>query len=110
MLAISAENGYTDGGINEEEARRKGLDIRVNSIPVASIPRMHTIGETEGVLKAVIDARTDEILGCTLFAPESSEVINTVALAMKNGNKASLLRDMIFTHPSMSEALNDLFK
>jgi len=97
-------------GINEEEARRKGLDIRVNSIPVASIPRMHTIGETEGVLKAVIDARTDEILGCTLFAPESSEVINTVALAMKNGNKASLLRDMIFTHPSMSEALNDLFK
>lgn len=97
-------------GINEEEARRKGLEIRVNSIPVASIPRMHTIGETEGVLKAVIDARTDEILGCTLFAPESSEVINTVALAMKNGNKASLLRDMIFTHPSMSEALNDLFK
>ena len=97
-------------GINEEEARRKGLDVRVNSIPVASIPRMHTIGETEGVLKAVIDARTDEILGCTLFAPESSEVINTVALAMKNGNKASLLRDMIFTHPSMSEALNDLFK
>ena len=97
-------------GINEEEARRKGLDVRVNSIPVASIPRMHTIGETEGVLKAVIDARTDEILGCTLFAPESSEVINTVALAMKNGNKASLLRDMIFTHPSMSETLNDLFK
>lgn len=96
-------------GMGEDEARKAGRNVRINKIPVAAIPRMKTIGESEGVLKAVIDADTDEILGCTLFCPESSEVINMVALAMKAGLKASVLHDFIFTHPSMSEALNDLF-
>ena len=49
------------------------------------------------------------ILGVTLFAPDSSEVINEVAIAMKTGQDYTFLRDFIFTHPSMSEALNDLF-
>ena len=96
-------------GITEETARRNNLDVRVNRITVASIPRMRTIGETDGLLKAVIDARTNRILGCTLFCPESSEVINTVAVAMKSGRTAAFLRDFVFTHPSVSEALNDLF-
>lgn len=96
-------------GITEETARRNNLDVRVNRIAVASIPRMRTIGETDGLLKAVIDARTNRILGCTLFCPESSEVINTVAVAMKSGRTAAFLRDFVFTHPSVSEALNDLF-
>ena len=96
-------------GITEETARRNNLDVRVNRIAVASIPRMRTIGETDGLLKAVIDARTNRILGCTLFCPESSEVINTVAVAMKSGRTAALLRDFVFTRPSVSEALNDRF-
>ena len=96
-------------GITEKTARRNNLDVRVNRIAVASIPRMRTIGETDGLLKAVIDARTNRILGCTLFCPESSEVINTVAVAMKSGRTAAFLRDFVFTHPSVSEALNDLF-
>ena len=96
-------------GITEETARRNNLDVRVNRIAVASIPRMRTIGETDGLLKAVIDARTNRILGCTLFCPESSEVINTVAVVMKSGRTAAFLRDFVFTHPSVSEALNDLF-
>lgn len=96
-------------GMGEEDARKAGRNIRVNKIPVSSIPRMKILGRTEGLLKSVIDADTDEILGCTLFCPASSEVINSVALAMKAGMKASFLHDFIFTHPSMSEALNDLF-
>ena len=59
--------------------------------------------------KAVIDAKTDEILGCTLFGAESGEVINTVATAMKHGVTAHDLSNSIYTHPSMSESLNDLF-
>ncbi len=96
-------------GMSEEEARREGLDIVVRKLPVASIPRMKTTGQTDGVLKAVIDRGTGKILGCTLFAPESYEVINTVAVAMKTGRDHTFLRDFIFTHPSMSEALNLLF-
>lgn len=96
-------------GLTEETARRSGLDVRVNRIAVASLPRLRTIGETDGLLKAVIDARTNRILGCALFCSESSEVINTVAVAMKSGRTAAFLRDFVFTHPSVSEALNDLF-
>ena len=60
------------------------------------------------MLKAVIDKKTGQILGATLFCVDSSEVINLVALAMKTGQPYTFLRDFIFTHPSMSEALNDL--
>lgn len=96
-------------GMSEQEARRQQLDIVVRKLPVASIPRMKTTGQTDGLLKAVIDCGTGKILGCTLFAPESYEVINTVAVAMKTGRDHTFLRDFIFTHPSMSEALNLLF-
>ena len=95
-------------GLNEEEALRKGLNVKIGKLPVAGIPRARTLGETEGLFKVVIDADTNKIVGCTLFGPESSEVLNSVAIAMKAGKDYTFLRDFIFTHPSMSEALNDL--
>ena len=96
-------------GLNEEEARRQNRDIIVKKLPVMAIPRAKTLGETDSLLKAIIDKNTGKILGCVLFAPDSGEVINTVAVAMKTGQNYTFLRDFIFTHPSMSEALNDLF-
>ena len=96
-------------GLNDEEARRQNRDIIVKKLPVMAIPRAKTLGETDGLLKAIIDKNTGKILGCVLFAPDSGEVINTVAVAMKTGQDYTFLRDFIFTHPSMSEALNDLF-
>ena len=96
-------------GLNEEEARRQNRDIIVKKLPVMAIPRAKTLGETDGLLKAIIDKNTGKILGCVLFAPDSGEVINTVAVAMKTGQDYTFLRGFIFTHPSMSEALNDLF-
>lgn len=95
-------------GLSEAEARKKGMNIKVNKLPVAAIPRARTLGDTDGLFKVVADADTDKILGCTLFGPESSEVINLVAMAIKTGQEYTFLRDFIFTHPSMSEALNDL--
>lgn len=96
-------------GMNEEEARKQNLDIIVKKLPVMAIPRAKTLGEKDGLMKAVIEKNTGRILGCTLFAPDSSEVINAVAIAIKTGQDYTFLRDFIFTHPSMSEALNDLF-
>ena len=96
-------------GISEDEARSKDMDVIVKKLPVMAIPRAKTLGETEGTLKAIIDKDSRQILGCTLFAPDASEVINIVTAAMKAGMDSTFLRDFIFTHPSMSEALNDLF-
>lgn len=95
-------------GMSEEEARKAGRNFKVNKLPVTAIPRAKTLGETDGLFKVIIDTDTNRILGCTLFGPESSEIINLVAFAMKTGQEYTFLRDFIFTHPSMSESLNDL--
>ncbi len=95
-------------GMSEDEAVKQGLNIKIGRLPVAAIPRARTLGDTRGLFKVVIDADTKKILGCTLFGPDSSEIINLVAMAMKTDQDYTFLRDFIFTHPSMSEALNDL--
>lgn len=95
-------------GMSEEEAEKANLNFKVNKLPVSAIPRAKTLGETDGIFKVIVDTDTNKILGCTLFGPESSEIINSVAMAMKTGQEYTFLRDFVFTHPSMSEALNDL--
>ena len=55
------------------------------------------------------DADSGAILGCALHCADAGEMINTVTAAMRAGQDSAFLRDMIYTHPSMTEALNDLF-
>lgn len=98
-------------GINESQAR--GLDRPVlvatkNVADIAAMPRPKIVGETHGLIKVVVDARTDQILGATLFCVDAQEVINTIALAMRMGTTAAQLRDGIWTHPSSTEALNEV--
>lgn len=96
-------------GLSETEAIEKGFEIKVAKLSVAAIPRARVINEIEGVMKAVVDAKTNKILGCTLLCTEASEIINIVSTAINTGQDYTFLRDNIFTHPTMSEALNDLF-
>ena len=96
-------------GLSEEEARALGRKIKVARLPAAAIPRARLLGETSGMLKAVTDAANGEILGCALHCADAGEMINTVTAAMRAGRDAAFLRDMIYTHPSMTEALNELF-
>jgi pyruvate/2-oxoglutarate dehydrogenase complex dihydrolipoamide dehydrogenase (E3) component len=96
-------------GLSEEEALRAGYEIQVVKMPAAAIPRAQQLHETEGLLKAIVDQKTGSILGCSLFCADSSEVINVVQMAMQTGASYQTLRDSIYTHPSMTESLNDLF-
>lgn len=96
-------------GMGEEEALRSGKKISIARIAASAFPRTRTFDQTDGLLKAIVDTETGEILGCTLFCAESTEVINTVSLAIRAGKDYTFLRDSIYTHPSMSESLNDLF-
>lgn len=96
-------------GLSQQEAIEAGYDIKIAHLPAAAIPRANVISQPNGVLKAIIDKNSDKILGCVLFCAESEEMINFVALAMDLGLPYQQVRDHIFTHPTMSEALNDLF-
>jgi pyruvate/2-oxoglutarate dehydrogenase complex dihydrolipoamide dehydrogenase (E3) component len=95
-------------GLSEEEARHQGYEVKVAKLPAGAIPRAQQILHADGLLKAIIDAQTNRILGCFLLSEDSNEVINLVEVAMNAGLDYRVLRDTIFTHPSMSEGLNDL--
>lgn len=96
-------------GLNEREAKAQGFDVIIAKLPVAAIPKAQVIKETKGYLKAVIDKNTKQILGAMLFCAESHEIINLVKMAMDANLPYTFLKDQIFTHPTFSEALNDLF-
>lgn len=97
-------------GINERQAQAAGKDYLVFKLPVKAIPKARVLEDQRGVYKAIVERDTHRILGATLYAAEAHETINLIALAMKADLPYETLRDMIFTHPTMSEALNDLFK
>lgn len=96
-------------GLSEKEAIEKGFDVKVGKIEAMAIPKGKIEGKSEGFLKVVVDSKTDKILGATLLCNTSHEMINIIALAMKGNLPYQIIRDMIFTHPTMSESLNDLF-
>ena len=96
-------------GMTEEQARASGAAVQVVTLPVAAIPRARVMNDTRGVLKAVVDSETKQILGVSLLCVDSHEMINIIKTVMDAGLPYTTLRDQIFTHPSMSESLNDLF-
>ena len=98
-------------GLTEKQARAAGHRIKVASEPVADIvamPRAYAVEETSGMMKFVIDLETDQILGAALLSIDAQELINTVALAMRHGITARELRDSVYTHPSSTEAFNEV--
>ena len=100
---------FSRAGMTEQEARAAGLNVKVAKLPAAAIPKAQLLQKPTGLLKAVIDADTDLILGVHLFCEESYEMVNTAKLAMDAGLPYQVLRDAVYTHPTMSEAFNDLF-
>lgn len=95
-------------GMSEKEAKDAGIEYKVSNLLANAIPKAKVLRKTEGLLKAITTA-DGKILGAALFCAESHEMINFIKLAMDHGIKAEEVRNFIFTHPTMSESLNDLF-
>jgi pyruvate/2-oxoglutarate dehydrogenase complex dihydrolipoamide dehydrogenase (E3) component len=96
-------------GLNETEARGRGVAVRVARLPMPAVLRTRTTDETRGFMKALVDARTDRILGFTMFGPEAGEVMAVVQTAMLAGMPYTGLRDAVLAHPTMAEGLTSLF-
>lgn len=97
-------------GINEKQAQKQNKTYKLFKLSVAAIPKAKVAKDSRGLFKALVDPETEEILGATLYGIESYELINMISLAMKAHLSYTVLRDQIYTHPTMSEAFNDLFK
>jgi pyruvate/2-oxoglutarate dehydrogenase complex dihydrolipoamide dehydrogenase (E3) component len=95
-------------GLDEAEAKRSGIATRLARLPMESVLRARTIGETRGFMKALIEAHSDRILGFTMLGSGAGEVIAAVQGAMLAGLPYTGLRDAILAHPTMAEGLGVL--
>ena len=96
-------------GLNESEARKAGRNIKVAKMPMNYVARALEIDESRGFMKAIVDADTDQILGFICLGIEGGEVMAQVQLAMQGKLPYTFLRDAVFAHPTLAEALNNLF-
>lgn len=96
-------------GLSETEAKEQGIEYRLAKIPIVAVLRTRTLSETRGFMKALIDTKSDRILGFTCFSVEAGEIMATVQVAMLAGLPYTTLRDAVFTHPTMLEGLTPLF-
>ena len=95
-------------GMSEKEAKAAGIEYKVLSLSANAIPKAKVLRKIDGLLKALVIA-DGTILGAQLFCEESYEMVNFIKLAMDHNIKAKDIANFIFTHPTMSESLNDLF-
>ena len=92
-------------GLNESEAKRFKVEYRLVTMPMAAVLRTRTVSEPRGFLKMLIGAQSDLILGFTAFGVDASELLATVQTAMLGRLPYTVLRDGIFTHPTIAEGL-----
>ena len=96
-------------GLSETEARNQGRSIRVAKLPMSHVARALEFDETRGFMKAVVDAETDQILGCAVLGVEGGEVMSVIQMAMMGNVPYTRIRDGVFAHPTLAESLNNLF-
>lgn len=97
-------------GWTEARARDRGRDVRVASLPMARVARAMETDETRGMMKAVVDAETDRILGAAILGVQGGEVMSVIKTAMMADLPWQELRDAVYAHPTFTESLNNLFQ
>jgi pyruvate/2-oxoglutarate dehydrogenase complex dihydrolipoamide dehydrogenase (E3) component len=96
-------------GLSETEAKVLGIAYRLFKVPMEANLRARTLSETQGFLKALVEAKSDTILGFTAFGVGAGEIMASVQIAMIGRMPYTALRDAVLTHPTLVEGLIPLF-
>jgi pyruvate/2-oxoglutarate dehydrogenase complex dihydrolipoamide dehydrogenase (E3) component len=96
-------------GMTEEQARAAGRDYAVATMPMGHVARALEVDETRGLMKVVVDKATQQILGCAILGIEGGEIMSMIEIAMMGKLPYPALREAVFAHPTLAEALNNLF-
>jgi dihydrolipoamide dehydrogenase len=94
-------------GINEDTAKKQSKNIKVIKKPFASIGMAHILKETDGFLKIILDQDGDTVIGAGIVGPLATELINTLAIAIRYKLTSKDLKELIFAHPSISEIFTE---
>lgn len=106
---------YTDPqlgriGLSEKQAKEKGVDYKVFKMKGTEVTRGIETGRQQGLWKAVVEQKSNKILGAAILCTEGGEVASVVQMAMEGGMGSDALAEAIFSHPSYTESLNILFQ
>jgi pyruvate/2-oxoglutarate dehydrogenase complex dihydrolipoamide dehydrogenase (E3) component len=96
-------------GMTEKEARASNPNVCVAKLPMGSVARAIELDETRGFMKAIVDAKTRQILGAAILGIEGGEVMAALEIAMMGKLPYTALKDGVFAHPTLCESLNNLF-
>jgi len=96
-------------GLNETEAQKRGVEYRVAKLPMTGVARAIEMSETRGFMKAIVDAKTEQILGCTILGIEGGEIMSMLQIAMMGKVPYTAIKEAVFAHPTLAESLNNLF-
>ena len=96
-------------GLSEEQAREQGLNVEVAQMPMAHVARALEVDETRGLMKAVVDAETKQLLGAAILGIEGGEVMSVLQTAMMGEVPVTRLKNAPYAHPTLAESLNNLF-
>jgi pyruvate/2-oxoglutarate dehydrogenase complex dihydrolipoamide dehydrogenase (E3) component len=104
---------YTDPtlgrvGLTEKEARAKGYKLKIGSVPMSWVARAIERGETAGLMKLVVDAANDRILGASILASEGGELVQILSTLMLAERPYTLLQGAIYIHPTLAEGFFSL--
>ena len=92
--------------MTEHKAKSLNKEIKVGKFPLSANGKALALGEDEGFIKTLFDAKTGEILGAHMIGPEVTELINTFSLAMKLEATEADIMNTVFPHPTLSEAIH----
>ncbi|OYT83447.1 MAG: dihydrolipoyl dehydrogenase [Pseudomonas sp. PGPPP4] len=94
-------------GKTEQALKAEGVEVNVGTFPFAVSGRALAANDTAGFVKVVADAKTDRVLGVHVVGPSAAELVQQGAIAMEFGTSAEDLGMMVFSHPTLSEALHE---
>ena len=92
-------------GLGEAEAKQKGIEVKIGRFPFAASGRALTLGQSEGFVKAVSDAKTGKLLGAHIIGPRATDLIAEATLAVQNGLTLADIELTIHAHPTLPESL-----
>lgn len=92
-------------GLTEKQAQEKGHDIKIGRFPLRGLGKAQAMGELAGLVKLVVDAQTDKLLGAHIIGLSATDLIHEAALAMQQGIPCKDLAELIHSHPTLSEGI-----
>jgi dihydrolipoyl dehydrogenase len=94
-------------GLTEQEAVKRGFDVRIGTFPFGVLGRAKMAGETEGFVKIVAEKKYDEILGVHMIGMRATELVSEAAVALRLEATVEELIRTIHAHPTMAEAVGE---